>query len=153
TYGEYAAPGARSLFKEVYLPEVSRTLQYHWYDSGLFDSEEQQLEVIEASASRGCEYLQLSYPWSFIFSCGIRSADWMIFEHLCPTFSLDINDCVWYLAGQFIHFTEEKDPRVQTSIARGLMNPYISPDTPFMMPERSGILNQWLTNTCSSGQI
>lgn len=134
TYGEHVNHKTKWAFRTLYLDEIVEALQCHWYDSKLFKSPKEQHEAIKASADRGCKVLRLSYPESLIFSCGMTSTDFGIFDHLNRAFSMNDDDCCWYTTALLIHYTEELDSRIQVALAKRLLNPYTLPNTLTVVP-------------------
>lgn len=121
-YGQTLDQTTRETFHKAYLPEFLRVIRFHWHDPALFSSFTEQLTVFNASVSAGCARMKLAYPESFIFACLIQSPEpdlWgfleiaNIYHRFTPLHML-------------LHFTEETDIRIRTSMAANIPNSHVT---------------------------
>ncbi|KAK1764207.1 hypothetical protein QBC33DRAFT_201658 [Phialemonium atrogriseum] len=112
----------RETFHKAYLPEFLRVIRFHWHDPALFSSFTEQLTVFNASVSAGCARMKLAYPESFIFACLIQSPEPDLRNHV-EIAEIDHRFTAFHM---LLHFTEETDIRVRTSMAANIPDSYLT---------------------------
>ncbi|KAI9656830.1 MAG: hypothetical protein M1821_003469 [Bathelium mastoideum] len=140
-YGHLHSHHPRRLFHELYLPELRRALVYHWHDSKIFVSPQQELSAIEESTSRAQKTFQLSFPHDIILSLDMQAPSEVVYDSIYAAADLDPtqtrNDHGAYL---LIHFVEERQPRLRLSMAKSVKYLRVNPNKRIAMSGAVGKL-------------